>query len=406
MRSRGALARLAPHLEQRDPQALQMLQSLSGSDSGQILESLKAKASGVVEAFLLRVLAAAQESNSAPLTRLPAEVTEEIHMRARRLAFAMDNGAEGLAQMVRSGFYPAEKAIPILEKAVRENTGREGLVRAFALVVPGEASELLDLVVLHPEGAMRAVAVETLGERNEASLRPALLKACHDSITDTALKALGYLGRLPGAEALGRQLLHSATLEEIQLGISFIGMHRLASLVPDLLDLLHKGGREELALKALEALGQVGSPEIPQPLLELLHSGQSPQLQIALASAIRDLKLPEAALALCGKASELKNAEIHVIAAEALSRSPQPLGAEAGRQLMAQLQAAWNEKNPWSLRLRLILALQGVMLSESEQWPAFSNLVQQALAEKRAPNAWSAEEQAKAMAVAKELARR
>lgn len=401
-----ATALLAQRLEARQSQALQLLQGLDGPEASRTLEALKEEVVGPLETFLARVLAAAQESSTAHLGKLPAEAAEEIHQRARRLAFAMDNGAEGLIQMVRSGFFPSEEALAILEKAIRESTGREGLVRAFALILPAEDETRLDLLLSHPEGSLRAAAVDALGERNEESLRPALLKACHDAISDIAHRALDYVGRLPGGEALARELIQAPSLEEIQLGLSFIGIHRLAGLAPDLLVLVQGGVREEIALKALEALGRIGSPNTAGPLLDLLHSGQSPQLQVALAQTLRDLNLPEAAIALCAKADELKQSEIHALAVEALCRGPQPLDEEAGRMLLAQFQAAWDDKNPWPMRLRLSLALPDAMLTEKEQRQAFAGLIQQALAEKRPPNVWSAEEQGRVMQVAKALANR
>jgi HEAT repeat protein len=399
-----ALNQLIPRFGKRDPESIQTLQNQTGPPSARAVERIQEQASGVLETFLVKVLAAAQENNIPQLHNLPTEAAEEIHLRARRFSFAMDNGAEGLVQMVREGFYLAREAIPLLEQAVRQNTGREGLLHAFVLLVPAEASELLDLAILHPDGSLRAVAVEALGERNEEALRPALLKASHDPIADTAQQALAHLGRLPGAEDLGRELLHAHNLEEINLGISFIGMHQLVSLVPELVELVRDSNREELALKALEAIGHIGSPESTAPLLELLHSGQSQRLQTALAEAIRDLGIPSATISLCQKASELKNAQIHAIAVEGICQLQQPLNAETGQHLLNQIQGAWNEKNPWPLRLRVILALRNVALDEREQGQVLSTLVQGTLAEKRAPNIWSSDDLAKVQVIAKELA--
>jgi HEAT repeat protein len=362
-----------------------------------------AQATGSTDDFLVRVLAALRENGPTQFSKLLTEVGEEIHLRARRLSFALDNGAMGLVQMVRSGFYPLEKALPLLEAAVRENTGREGMVRAFASLVPAEETERLDLVILHPEGAMRAIAVEALGERKEEALRPTLLKACHDSIADIALQALEHLGRLPGAESVGRELLQASTLEEIRLGIRFIGMHRMTHLAPELIALIRDGEREEITLLAAEALGHLESSEVAEALLELLHSGQSPQLQKILARSIGLQKLPGVALALCGKADELKQVEIHALAAEALCHGPQPLDTMAGQELTRQVRAAWNGKDPWPLRLRLISAFHEAMLIDKEQRRDFASLVHQTLAEKRPSNAWSPEDLAKVMGIAKDL---
>jgi len=401
-----ALKLLAPRFESRNPEAIQILQNETGSHAQETLERLKEQASNVIEEFLIKVIAAAQENNQAHLQGLPTEIMEAMHLRARRMSFAMDAGAEGLAQMVHQGLYPAKSALSLLEQAVRETTGREGLIHAFTQLVPSEATELLDLAISHPDGSLRAVAVEALGERNEEALRPALLKACKDPITDISQRALAHLGRLPDAEGLARELLHSLSLEEINLGLDFIGMHRLSSLVDELVNLVRDTQREELAIKALQALGTVGSTQAAPMLLELLHSGQGPRLQVALAHAIRDLKDPATAVALCLKADELKSSQIHAIAVEALCWAGQELDAEEGELLLEQIRNAWNDKNPWPLRLRVILALRDARLKAREQWVTLFNLVQGALNEKRAPGAWSQEELAQVQNTVKELGQR
>jgi len=251
---------------------------------------------------------------------------------------------------------------------------------------------------------MRAIAVDTLGERREEALRPALLKACRDAITDTAHQALLHLGRLPGAEDLARGLIHAASLEEIHLGFRFIGMHRLAALGPELLEMLGEGTREEIAIGAIGALGQIGSLDFAPGLLERLHSGQSPQFMVALATALRDLEDPSTALALCQKAESLKQLPIRLLAVESLSNLAQPLGPEAGAELLVQVQALWNDKDPWPLRQRLLQILPDLRLSTPEQGRSLSSLVQQTLGERRPPNALTPQDVAKGQALVKALA--
>jgi len=312
--------------------------------------------------------------------------------------------------MVQDGLFPMERAVSILEHALMQSTGREGLIHAFTLLVPADATGLLDLAVLNSDGSLRAVAVEALGERQEEALRPTLLKASRDAITDVAQRALFHLGQLPGADNLARDLLHSISLEEIHLGLSFVGMHKLTGLVGELVELVRNTNREELAMLALGAIGEIGSSDATEPLLELLHSGQGPRLQIALAQCLRDLKDPVAALSLCRKAEELRNPLIHTLAVEALCLAhadpDRPLDTQGGQTLLEQTAAAWYDKNPWVLRLRVIYALRGVKLSEPQQWSVLSAMVQEALGEKRAAGAWSMDELAVVQNVGKELANR
>jgi HEAT repeat protein len=402
--------RLAPRFEKRDPESIEVLKSQVGPAAMKASERLKEQASGKAEEFLTKLLAATLENNPTRIQAVLTETGEEIHLRARRLTYAMDTAAEGLARMVQLELFPLEKAVSILEHALQQGTGREGLVHAFTLLVPADAPGLLDLVILNPEGSLRAVAVETLGERKEEALRPALLKASRDSITDIAQRALFHLGQLPESETLARELLHSLSLDEIQLGLSFIGMHKLQSLIGDLVEMVRSTNREELSLRALEALGSIGSTQAAAPLLELLHSGQAPRLQLALAQALRDLNDPDSAHALCGKADELRNPQIHTLAVEALCRAhatpEQALDSEGGQYLLEQTVAAWYDKNPWGLRLRVVIALKNVILHSPEQWSILSALLQEALAEKRAPGAWSMDELGQFQSITKELGNR
>ena len=82
------------------------------------------------------------------------------------------------------------------------------------------------------------------------------------------------------------------------------------------------------------------------------------------------------------------------------------MAAEAAPLLMAQLRKAWNDRNPWAIRLRLILALQTLDLKAATVWAELAGMVTEALAEKRAPTAWSHEALHQVQAAAREFARR
>lgn len=292
---------------------------------------------------------------------------------------------------------------------MKQQTGHEGVAQALASLTPADNAELLDLLIHYPDSALRAAALEVLGERREESLRPVLLTAFRDPISDLAQRAMVHLGQLPGADQVARDLLQGGRLEDIQLGIRFIGLHRLAGLAQELLELVRTSTREELALEALEALGDSASVEVAPALLELLHSGQSPRMQAALAQALRDMGHLEVAESLCAKADELKNPLLHAVALEALVKAQEAqgaLGPNGSHLLMAQVCGAWEGRNPWSIRLRVVLVLPGIVSVDRKLWADLASLVQSALADARTGGGWAAQEVAKVQPVAREISRR
>jgi hypothetical protein len=125
-------------------------------------------------------------------------------------------------------------------------------------------------------------------------------------------------------------------------------------------------------------------------------------MQLALALALRDMGDPEVAETLCAKAEELREPVLHAVALEALVRVQ---ATEAGR-LMAQVRGAWEGRNPWPIRLRVVQALPEIASEDGALWTELAALVQNALAEARTGGGWTASEMGKVQAVARELGRR
>jgi HEAT repeat protein len=365
---------------------------------------------GLLSGFYLEVLGATQEGKASQLGSLLAQAAEAMHLRSRRLGFAVDAAAEGLVEMVAKGQIAGPAVLDLLVESYREQTGREGVARAIARLVPAQAQEIHRLILDGPDGAQRAAAVEILGARAEAALQPVLLQACRDPLADIADRARFFLGRLPDAEDIASGLLRAQAPADFQLGLQLVSEHRFRGLVPDLLVLLKAATREDLVLQLVEALGAVASDQAIEPLLEMLHSGQSPRLQTAIAQALRAMGSLKAARTLCAKADEIKLCALHVIAVEALAAAHRgtggPLPLDAGPLLRDQARAGWNDRNPWPSRLRLVLALQSIGLEAPEVWRDLAGLVEEALAEKRSPTAWSTEELHAVQAAAREFARR
>ena len=364
----------------------------------------------LLHTFFTQVSMAADEGKATQLQAVFTQTAEAMHLRSRRLGFAVDATAEGLAAMAARGLVEVPRVLELLVPAYRDQTGREGLARALARLVPTEDTDLQTFILAGPDGAQRAAAVEILGDRLDEGLRGALLQACRDPLTDIADRALYHVGRLPSAERLAGELLHGQGPDDLRLGLRLVAEHRFTSQVPALLELMRTSNREELVLQAIEALGAVGAAQAADPLMEMLHSGQSPRLQSALALALRDLKLPAVALALCAKADELRGATLHAIAVEALALAhgePQsPLPTEQGALVLDQVRHCWNERQPWALRLRLLEALHKLHLDSPETWRVLTDLITEVLAEKRPQGVWTTAELHQVQAIARDFTRR
>jgi HEAT repeat protein len=379
--------------------------------AGAALEALDPGADpmGLLGDFYQDVQAATQEGRASQLGNVLSRATDALQLRSRRLAYALDAAAEGLAEMAARGLIARPAVQELLVEAYREQTGREGVARALARLVSADAAEIHQLILGGPDGSLRAAAVEVLGARAEPALLPVLLQACRDPLADISERAIFFIGQLPEAEDLALGLLRAPGPADFKLGLRLVAEHRFQSLVPDLLAVLEDADREDLTLQVVEVLGVVGSAQATGPLLDMLHSGQSTRLQTAIATALKNLALPGAAMALCAKAAELKAPAIHVLGVEALAAaqaSGGPLPAEAGPLLAAQVRAAWNDRNPWPLRHRLVLAMQAIELEAPEVWLELATLVNDALQEKRSPSAWSPDELHQVQAAARDLAGR
>ncbi|BDU76196.1 HEAT repeat domain-containing protein [Mesoterricola sediminis] len=356
------------------------------------------------------VVTATEEGKPTALSAALTQAAEAMHQRSRRLSFAVDAAAEGLADQVQKGHLEAGRVLDLLVNAYREQTGREGLARALARLVPADAAAVHQLILQGPDAAQRAAAVEIFGQRAEPALQPVLLQACRDPLADIADRALHHLGQLPGALDLARQLIQSQVPQELALGMRLVGMRRFQELVPDLLAMVQDDTREEVTLQVIETLGAVGGEMASANLLEMLHSGQSLRIQTLVAESLRGLGEPDVAMALCAKADHIKVPILHAVAVEALAAAhgqpERPMPPVNGTMLLHHVRKAWMDRNPWSLRLRVVEALVRIQLAHPETWSAVSDLVRDTLSEKRPAGAWSPDALHQVQAAAKQFAQR
>ena len=350
--------------------------------AGAALAALEAGPEDPVRGFYREVLAATQEGRSSQLGSLLQQGSEAMHLRARRLGFAVDAAAEGLAEMAARGQAEAREVLDLLLQAYRGQTGREGLSRAIARLAPAGDMEVLTLILGGPDAAQRAAALEVLGLRSDPALEPALLLACRDPLADIADRARHFVGRLPDAEDLASDLLHSGDAAEFQLGLSLVAENRFRNLVPDLLALLKEASREDLVVRAGRGAGRGGrgdggraaagdapfGPELPPPVRHRLGAarhglgagGPGPVRQGGRAQGRRAPRDRRGGPGVGPRrARARRRADAPGPGPPGLER-PQPLGPEA----------------------RLVVALEAVELDAREAWQAISAMLAEALAGK------------------------
>jgi HEAT repeat protein len=405
------IQQLAQRWEARDPAAAVDLCSGQPDRIQSAARTLRDAEPGLFDTFLLDTLAASQEEKPAHLARHLGQAGDQAAQRARRLEFALDATAQGLADLADQGFIDPRSLLGPLAESLRRKTGRAGVASALARLVPVTSEELLDLLVQEPDGALRVAALEVLGERRDPALRATLLKLRRDPISDLGQRALWHLGQLPEPEALALECLGLPDPDEIKVGLSYIAMHQLDALVPRLLELVASEPQEPILLAILETLGALGSVQAVEPLLALLHSGQNTRVQVALAQALRDLGDTDGASALCVKAAELGSPELQTLAVEALAQAygtaSQPLPLAKTHALDGAVRAAWNARNTsWSLRRRLGDALVALHLEHLPTWIDLANLVQETLQEKRPSGTVPTEDLAHLQAAARALAQK
>jgi HEAT repeat protein len=408
------LEALVPHLAMAFgstcPEALANLQGGGVSQRSEAAAQLRSKAQNFLEVFLVESLTLVLEAHWIHWPTLLANAGEALHQRSRQASFAVDTCAQALGALAGQGLVDRSAVLEGVKAAYQAQTGREGVARVFgALVDPGDG-ESLEILLAGQDGTLRAAALDALGARAEAALVPFLLRACRDPIVETAQRAMVSLGRTPGAVQVVVDLLRSGNGDEIHLALSIAGINRLAEIVPELLSLLATSSREDQLLACAETLGLIGAPQAIPALLELLHSGQSQRMQVSLATALRDFGSAEAAVGLADRANQLRNPQIHLLAAEALIQAhgvlENPLPAQESERLRQQVQGCWEDKNPWAMRYRLVQALHGLWSEDPALYQEMAALISATLAEKRCQAVWSSVEQTTAKSVARDLAQR
>jgi HEAT repeat protein len=405
-----AVQTLSTRWKERQPNTVANLVSGDGERVLAACRELQKTATGILDTLLMDTLIAAMDEKPAHLAKFLTQAGDAAHQRTRRLDFALQTAAQGLASLAGLGRIGVDQILPALAEPLQQGTGNAGVAAALAQLVTAKDEELLNLLMGHPEGALRSAAMEILGGRKDPAFHPALFKLRRDAISDISERSLWHLGQLPDRDGTARNLLNHSDPEEVLVGLRFIAMHKLEALVPDLLELAAKEQRESLLFSTYRTLGQIGSPKAVEPLLGFLQIAMAPQVQVTIAEALRDLGDAAGAIALCGKAGELKNPELCTVALEALAKAhntpDRPLPAVESALLVTMTRGGWSARNPWPLRPRIVDALVSVYVPGRSFWMEVSNLVQSTLSEKRPATSVSTEDVARMQAGARILAQK
>jgi HEAT repeat protein len=405
-----ALRSLSGRWEEKKPEAVVDLVSGQADRVQAAATMLRRVSADTLDALLADTLLAALDEKPAQLAEFLTQAGETAQNRARRVDFALQTAAEGLADMAGRGLIAPGLLLPALAEPLRQGTGNAGVATALARLVPPSNQDLLDLLLDQTEGSLRSAALEVLGGRQDPAFRESLLKLRRDPIADIADRSLWHLGQLPEAAGTARALLAHSDPDEVLVGLRFIAMHKLQDLVPELLDLAARESRESPLLATYKTLGQVGSPHAVGPLLGLLQTSLAPGIRVAIAEALRDLGDATGALGLCAKAGELKSPELCTVAVEAFARAhdsaDRPLPASNSALLVAMTQCGWSSRHPWPLRLRIADALVAIHGPDRALWVEVANHLQSTLSEKRSPGAVSTEDVAHLQACARILAQK
>ncbi len=392
---------------------LASLQRIAAQEEGNIipsLEDLRPWAKGVHETFLLDALTLTGEGKVARYTAMLSDTTQATEARLGQLVTLVDQVSEALAFKVDSGEITREDILPVFAPILRSRAGGDGFVISFLRLLPVTQTDLLDELLKDPDLTRREKYLDALGMREDDALTPFFLKAMEDPIVEVGQRAIHHLGKLPSSFPALMAMFETGQHDQVRMAIRVFGENRTRLAAEPLLGFLQKEQRDALVVEAAEALTAIGYPGSAPVLLELLHDGKPLNLQIALATALRDLATAEASLGLLGKAPNLKQAQVLILALEgALAAFPgfdRPLPLESLPDFLKLFERCCDEREGEGQRLRAILAVQDLFVFDRGAYNHLKDRVSDFLFDMRTKETWDRESNDRVAAVVKELARR
>jgi hypothetical protein len=404
---------LADRLAERAPKELGDLRhalGTEGSDPAPWVKALEDFINGPFESHLLEGFGLLLENKVA---RFGSLVTERLAASRNRLAgyaAAVDTLAETLVQETKTGRVELQHLVPKFSEAMKAGAGGDGLLIAFARLVPADAVDLLGETLKDPDIDRRRRFLEAVGSREEDAFVPFFLKALEDPFVEVATLAMHHLGRLPSSFPVLLEGFNSGQTEKVRTAIRVWGENHTRAALESILGFVQVDSRDELVVEGVDALANLCEPASAAPLLALLHDGKPRNLQLSLARALGALKTPEGSLGLLDKAPSLKVPQVLLLCLKgALAAFPSfrnPFPESRLPDLQALILRCCDEREGEGQREPAILATQELFSFEAGIYGLLKDTFSQFVAELRSKDAWDKDQLDAITNVIRELTRR
>lgn len=257
---------------------------------------------------LLVALAAGETGAEQELLRLPERSWRAAEPTAARLI-------EKLRGDSRDALIRVFEGRGVAKRALRRVRGRSAVRRAAAAEVLGamrrrEALVPLCLLLEDPAPEVRVVAARALGRIGEMAAVEPLVASLDRVGPPQQVVAHALLGLGPAAERPMLDTLTTAGPHARATVVEVLGLSRALRSVPALVDLLWHDEVLEVRVRALRALGRIGSRAALRPLLSASAPGEATPLRTVAARALGELGDPSATSRLV----ELLSDRVHQIA--------------------------------------------------------------------------------------------
>ena len=378
------------------------------ADALPLVQRLRPEIQGIREVRLVDCLADLALGHSVRLTNLMPEPLDEIRQRTQRLQSILDACAEGLAMFARRGTLEKGVVLPLFQRAYEGGAGGDGFGRSFAELLDEGDKAQMDLILHASNHHWREEGIKVFGERASSELIPFFMEAMSDPIVDNAQLATRYFGKMPGAFETALALFRSDKVDQVERAIEIFSLNGMVEAGPFLVEYLEHAEREDLVIAVIKCLGALKYQPAEEVLDRLLRYGLSPRLAGALAEGLVALTSVGAARRLLGKAKDLRNPEILLLALAGIFQVrpgfQQSLAPEEAAQVEQVLEACFGEGG--SCRLRAIEACSGLWALDAGIYERLEDRIAAMFAEQAKRPTWDRDQQQLASAVMRDMQRK
>lgn len=407
------LALLETRLQERAPNELGNLReaiAAEGGDPAPVVEALQNFVNGPLETHLLEGFSLLYENKVARFASLVTERLSQSRTRFLNYASAVDDLAEALVHEAHSGRIALDQLVAKFGEGINHHAGGDGLLIAYARVIPPDEEGPLEGVLKDPDIERRRRFLEAIGSREEDAFVPFFIKALDDPIVEVATLAMHHMGRLPSSFPVLFEQFQTGQTEKVRRAIRVWGENHTQAALEPLLAFIQVDARDELVVEAVDALANLRDPSSREALLSLLHDGKPRTLQVSLTKALGALETESASLGLLDKAPHLKVPHVLFLSLEgALAAFPDfrhPFPEGRLPDLQALILRCCDEREGEGHREAAILATQELFTFDSGIYEFLKETFSQFLADLRTKESWD-KDQADAVAnVIRELTRR